>query len=129
VWFNTELIAVNQDPNAGQGVGIVRIGTPDCAPNTGGPTLPLPCQLWHRTNSTGSHFAVLFNPNDPDGGPTGGPYVDLSLNLTQVGFPAGAIVAARDMWAHQSAGTWSDGVFTAANVGPHEARAITLWLA
>lgn len=127
MWFNTELIAVNQDPDQGQGTGIVRIGLPDCAPNTGGPVLPLQCQLWHRTNSTGAHFAVLFNPNDPDA--SGGPYVDLTLNLTAIGFPAGSTVAARDLWAHASAGTWSGGSFTATNIGPHEARTVALTLA
>jgi alpha-galactosidase len=112
--FNTELIAVNQDGTPGV---VLRAALP-CGSGGG---LTQPCQLWHRTNSTGAHFVVVYNPNNAT--TAGG--VAFTFAQAAASLPADAPVAARDLWAHADLGSFTGGMGVG-DLGPHEARALQL---
>lgn len=119
VWFNSELVAVNQDPAAGPGA--TRIATATCS---GSASLPLPCETWHRTVSWGDHIVALLNPND-DVAPPGSAAANLTLAFSQLGLPPGTTATVRDLWAHVDLANATD-TFVAVNVQPHEARMLSL---
>ena len=124
VLFNTELIAVNQDPDTRPGMGIVRVNTGACG-------FPEPlnksCELWHRPpGSDGSHYVLLFNLNDlSSSGPPSGPNVSYSVQWADIGLPPSSQAIVRDLWAHADLGTFS-GSYTAKGIQPHEARALKI---
>ena len=121
VLYNTELIAVNQDPVTRAGMGIVRVSTFACDYAT---PLQKQCELWHRApGSDGSHYVILYNPNDLINGPLSGPNVTITVKWTDIGLPSSTSAAVRDLWAHADLGSFT-GSFTAQGVQPHEARTL-----
>jgi alpha-galactosidase len=113
ILFNTELIAVNQD--SGLNRGIQPLFNQSCGS-------VLPCEVWHKTNSTGAHFVLVFNPNS-----LGSANGTLVLNLTQVSPSLSQPVTVRDMWLHQDLGVFSNTI-QLSNLQPHEARTLQIQL-
>ena len=123
VLLNTELISVNQEPNPGVGIGITRLSQAPCGGGGGGGGA-LPCQLWHRApGSDGSHYVVLYNPNA-----RGGANVSFGFSFAELGLPATATVALRDVWAHSELGAFTGAYTSPADIQPHEARALRVTL-
>jgi alpha-galactosidase len=118
VLFNTELIAVNQDPLAHM-YASVPAKRVQYQQNPGCPAHG--CELWHKVNSTGFSFVILYNGMDP----TTNSNATISLSFQDIGFPAGTNLQVRDLWAHSSLGTFTD-TFVAQEVQPHEARTLSL---
>lgn len=106
--FNEEIIAVNQEGAA----GVALTALLPCG-------LPAACQLWHRTNGTGTVHAIVFNPSN-----TSAPAPAL-LNFTDVGLTPSAGVAVRDLWLHSGVGVHT-GSYSVDGLGGHEARVLQL---
>ena len=115
VLFNTELIAVNQDIGAVPGVSRIKYQT--CGAN-----LPNQCELWHKTNSTGSHFVILFNSNDPN---PNLPNATFLFNFNDIGLPSNTNIHVRDLWLHQDMGIFQNS-YTASSIPPHGVVALQL---
>jgi len=112
--FNTELIAVNQAPPR-PGMGLVYLRSADCG-------APLQCEVWARpAGGDGAHHAVLFNPNAP-----GSANASITLQWADLGLPAAAAASVRDLWLHADLGSFTGAYTTAADVAPHEARALRI---
>ena len=112
---NTELIAVNQDPVPRPGMGVVRVLSSPCSP-----VGAVQCQLWYRApGSDGSHYVVLFNPNDSG-------VVAYSFSWADVGLPPAASFSVRDLWLHENLGDFTGSYTTEADIPPHGVRALKL---
>eukprot|EP00308_Calcidiscus_leptoporus_P023101 CAMPEP_0119394706 /NCGR_PEP_ID=MMETSP1334-20130426/130456_1 /TAXON_ID=127549 /ORGANISM="Calcidiscus leptoporus, Strain RCC1130" /LENGTH=177 /DNA_ID=CAMNT_0007418025 /DNA_START=172 /DNA_END=705 /DNA_ORIENTATION=- len=98
-----ELIAINQDRLAAQGVRI-------------GPHNPLGAELWAKRLSGGRHAVVLLN--------RGSTPVDILLDLPAT-FPESAVWMLRDLWARADLGNYS-GAYVAKAVPSHDHVALLL---
>lgn len=115
VLFNTELIAVNQDPTPRAAMGVVYVRDAAC----GG---AVPCEVWARPpGADGAHYAILFNPNALNTTP-----VAIAMTWADLGLAASVQADVRDLWAHRDLGSFTGAYATAADVAPHEARALKI---
>ena len=66
--------------------------------------------------SDGSVAVALYN--EEDAGQT------IGFDAETIGWPAGTAFTARDLWQHKDLGIFSNGIFPAKNVQPHETVAL-----
>ena len=99
ILFNDDVIAINQDV------------TPQ-----GRPVVDGDLTVWTRHLSDGSVAVALYNQEDAAQA--------VGFNATTLGWPSGTAFKARDLWEHKDLGSFSDGVFPAKQVQPHEAVAL-----
>jgi alpha-galactosidase len=76
---NKEVIAVDQDPEGKQGHRVKRNGDAD---------------VWAREMSDGSRAVVLLNRGNSE--------ERITVDWTDIGYPAPLRAAVRDLWAHKS---------------------------
>jgi alpha-galactosidase len=135
VLFNTEVIAVNQDPLAQQGDRISKRRCEESHPAT--------CQVWAKPLSPGNKFAViLYNSADSKSYDITVKFSNLgscefpnyrknvfsdssSLWPKYPGWPGGTKALVRDLWKHQNVGIFQD-TYTARQVPPHGVTFVTL---
>jgi alpha-galactosidase len=111
VLFNTEVIAVNQDPFAQQGD---RISNRRCEPS-----VTATCQVWAKPLVPGNKFAViLYNSADSKS-------YDITVKFSNLGWPGGTKALVRDLWKHEDVGIFKD-IYTAHQVPPHGVTMVTL---
>jgi alpha-galactosidase len=91
ILMNPEAIAVNQDPLATAG---------DMVRNA---SRPPEGQLWARELAGGEKAVVLLNPWADHGA------LALRVDWAELGWPAGAAVAVRDLWAREDLGVFAAG--------------------
>jgi len=101
ILYNTEIIAVNQDPN---GLPGSKVGNYDCDPNNS-----TTCSIWSKVLSDGSHAVVLFNRGEQS--------YDIVFDFGLIGW-ANTTLSIRDLWAHQELGVFN-GTFTSPNIESH----------
>merc|ERR1712146_582354 len=99
ILFNDDVIAINQDV------------TPQGRPVKDGDLT-----VWTRNLSDGSVAVALYN--EEDAGQT------IGFDAETIGWPAGTAFTARDLWQHKDLGKFSNGIFPAKNVQPHETVAL-----
>lgn len=98
---NTEVIAVDQDPLAAEGIRIV-----DTADE----------QIWVRPLASGARAVVLFNTSDhPE---------TITVAVPALGLPSAAWYAVRDLWAHA---TWTTTRDISASVPAHGVAMYRVW--
>jgi alpha-galactosidase len=102
IMLNTEVIAINQDV------------TPQGRPINEGDF-----SVWARHLSDGSIAVALLNLKDEP--------VNLFVEFTSLGWPAGQSATVRDLWAHADLGTFKDQYpSTPITVAPHETHLVRL---
>lgn len=104
ILLNADVIAVNQDV------------TPQGRPVKDGDLT-----VWARHLSDGSAAVALYNQEDTPAA--------LSVAFASLGWPAGTTAAARDLWAHQDLGSFTDSYPAAGSsvtVAPHETHMVRL---
>ncbi len=93
------MIAINQDP-------LITAGDLIANTTSGG-------QIWARDLANGDKAVVFLNPQD-----TAVIWVD--VEWAALGWPAGASVSVRDLWARAPVPGCAAGHFNRTNIGPHD---------
>ena len=99
ILFNDDVIAINQDV------------TPQGRPVKDGDLT-----VWTRKLSDGSVAVALYNQEDAA--------QTIGFKAETLGWPAGTAFTARDLWQHKDLGSFSNGIFPAKEVQPHETVAL-----
>ncbi|KAK0473711.1 glycoside hydrolase, partial [Armillaria novae-zelandiae] len=110
---NTEILAINQDPNVGASISPFRWGiNPDWTSNSS-----FPAQYWSGPTQNGTVFMLLNTLDEPS---------TLFFNLTESPWiRAGRQYSVRDLWTHTENGTAVRN-FTASDVPAHGVVALLL---
>jgi len=99
ILYNTEILAVNQDPN---GLPGKKIADYDCG------TENITCSIWAKVLSDASYAVVLFNKGEESN------YIEFDFDL--IGW-ANTTVLIRDLWQHTDIGDFFNSF--SAPVEPH----------